>query len=235
MFSSEWISYLQTRDGTEYQWRSCTIQFFYQAAIWRCSSCWCLLVPQLGTDAVPHFLQVLSNYSCLWSFFLFWTSITLLKHKPLLLVAAGMQTSLGSQLGLWSAAGPLWAVTNVSKKSYCRCYVDAIWVCLWRRHALSIKISLLCLIHAPKESLLVLGPVHDHPLVSSSIDPSIVFSLFIVFVSIRHKISAPPNNLLNLSTSPAPLRTSKRWLQLGSDPSIPYCGHKLISLTNKLP
>jgi hypothetical protein len=38
-----------------------------------------------------------------------------------------------------------------------------------------------------------------------------------------------------LSTSPAPLRTSKRWLQLGSDPSIPYCGHKLISLTNKLP
>ncbi len=68
---------------------------------------------------------------------------TLLQHKLLLLAAAGMQTSLGSQLGLWSAAGPLWAVTNVSKKSYCRCYVDAIWVCLWRRLALTSSVNLL--------------------------------------------------------------------------------------------
>jgi len=94
---------------------------------------WCC--PSFFSGNVKLFLSLV---------FLFVLDIyTLLQHKLLLLAAAGMQTSLGSQLGLWSAAGPLWAVTNVSKKSYCRCYVYAIWVCLWRRLALTSSVNFL--------------------------------------------------------------------------------------------
>lgn len=172
---------------------------------------WCC--PSFFSGNVKLFLSLI---------FLFVLDIyTLLQHKLLLLAAAGMQTSLGSQLGVWSAAGPLWAATNVSKKSYSRCYVDAIWVCSWRRLALTSYVNFLvmCIFLLKFHYLFDLcpyritscsRPVHDHALVSSSIHPSIAFSLFIVFVSVRHKISAPPNNLLTLSTSPAPLRTSKR-------------------------